>query len=39
MKNFINKITCDDALKTMKLLNDNSVSLIVTSPPYLNFIN
>ena len=34
MENFINKITCDDALKTMKLLDDNTISLIVTSHPY-----
>lgn len=39
MENFINKITCDDALKTMKLLDDNSISLIVTSPPYWNLID
>lgn len=39
MDNFINKITCDDALKTMKLLDDNSISLIVTSPPYWNLID
>ena len=39
MENFINKITYDDALKTMKLLDDNSVSLIVTSPPYWNLID
>ena len=39
MENFINKITCDDALKTMKFLESNSVSLIVTSPPYWNLID
>lgn len=39
MENLINKITCDDALKTMKLLDDSSVSLIVTSPPYWNLID
>lgn len=39
MENFINKITCDDAFKTMKLLDDNSISLIVTSPPYWNLID
>ena len=39
MEELINKITCDDALKTMKQIHDNSISLIVTSPPYWNLID
>lgn len=30
----INKIYCEDCLETMKRMDDNSVDLIVTSPPY-----
>ena len=39
MEELINKITCDDALKTMRQIHDNSISLIVTSPPYWNLID
>ncbi len=31
---FINKIICGDCLKTMKKMPDNSIDLIITSPPY-----
>jgi modification methylase len=31
---FINKIICGDCLETMKKIPDNSIDLIVTSPPY-----
>jgi modification methylase len=33
-KDFINKIVCGDTLDVMKQLPDESVNLIVTSPPY-----
>jgi len=33
---FINKIICGDCLEVMKKMPDNSVDLIVTSPPYDN---
>jgi len=33
-KDFINKIICGDCIEGMKLLEDNSVDLVVTSPPY-----
>ncbi len=39
MKHLINKITCDDALNSMKQIDDNSISLIITSPPYWNLID
>ena len=32
----INKIYCGDAANLLKELNDNSISLVVTSPPYSN---
>lgn len=31
---FINKIICGDCLETMKKIPDNSIDLVVTSPPY-----
>ena len=31
---FLDKIICGDALKTLKKMSDNSVDLIITSPPY-----
>ena len=31
---FINKIICGDAVKTLQSLPDNSVDIIITSPPY-----
>ena len=31
---FINKIVCGDILKIMKNISDNSIGLVVTSPPY-----
>jgi site-specific DNA-methyltransferase (adenine-specific) len=31
---FVNKIICGNAVETMKLLPDESVNLVVTSPPY-----
>ena len=33
-KDYINKVTCGDCLELMKNLDDNSVDLVVTSPPY-----
>ena len=39
MYNYINKIICGDALLEMKSIADNSISLIVTSPPYWNLID
>ena len=30
----VNKILCGDSLKLMKDLPDNSVDLVITSPPY-----
>ncbi len=33
-KDFINKIICGDVVDVMKKMPDNSVDLIVTSPPY-----
>lgn len=33
---FLNKIICGDSLDLMKKLPDNSVNLVVTSPPYFN---
>jgi len=35
-KDFINKIICGDCLEVMKDISDNSVDLVVTSPPYDN---
>ena len=34
MDEFINKIICGDAVETMKQLPDESVDLVITSPPY-----
>ncbi|MEK7110076.1 MAG: site-specific DNA-methyltransferase [Patescibacteria group bacterium] len=33
-EDFINKIICDDCIEVMKQMPDNSVDLVVTSPPY-----
>jgi site-specific DNA-methyltransferase (adenine-specific) len=33
-EDFINKIICGDVLKVMKEIPDNSIDLVVTSPPY-----
>src|ERR1700720_55255 len=33
-KGFLNKIICADAIETMKRLPDQSIDLVVTSPPY-----
>ncbi len=33
-KDFVNKITCGDAVRIMKQIPDCSVGLVVTSPPY-----
>ncbi|HLD83754.1 MAG TPA: hypothetical protein VI979_02790, partial [archaeon] len=33
-KDFLNKIICGDALTVMKQIPDESVDLIITSPPY-----
>lgn len=33
-EDFLNKIICGDAVKTMKLIPDGVIDLIVTSPPY-----
>jgi len=38
-KDYINKIICGDALSEMKNFDDNSISLIVTSPPYWNLVD
>jgi modification methylase len=35
MKNFLNKIICGDALKTLKKIAPESVDCVVTSPPYI----
>ena len=32
--NFINQVTCGDSLQLVKELDDNSVDLVITSPPY-----
>lgn len=34
IKQFVNKIICADALKTLKRMPSNSVDLVITSPPY-----
>jgi predicted methyltransferase len=31
---FLNKIVCGDSVKTMRRLPDESIDLVVTSPPY-----
>lgn len=33
-RDFINKIICGDAINIMKKISDNSVDLVITSPPY-----
>ncbi len=33
-KDFLNKIICGDSIEVMKLIPDNSIDLVVTSPPY-----
>lgn len=37
--NYINKIICGDAIVEMKNIEDNTISLIVTSPPYWNLVD
>lgn len=34
IKDFLNKIVCGDAVDVMRQIPDNSVDLIITSPPY-----
>ena len=34
MKNFLNRIICGDTIQAMKNLPDNSIDLVITSPPY-----
>ena len=34
IKNIINKVHCDDSLKFLKKIPNNSIDLIVTDPPY-----
>lgn len=34
LTSFRNKIICGDTIKTMQLMPDNSIDLVVTSPPY-----
>ena len=31
---FINKIICGDALKTLSMLENKSIDLVLTDPPY-----
>jgi len=31
---YINKVICGDARKILKDMEDNSVDLVITSPPY-----
>ena len=31
---FLNKVTCGDSLELVKELEDNSLDLVITSPPY-----
>src|SRR4030042_6066653 len=33
-KKFLNKILCGDAVDVMKNIPDNSIDLVITSPPY-----
>jgi len=33
---FLNTITCGDSLELMHDIPDNSINLVVTSPPYFN---
>ena len=32
--NFINQVTCGDSVQLVKELDDNSLDLVITSPPY-----
>ncbi len=34
IESFKNKIICGDAVEVMKKMPDNSIDLVVTSPPY-----
>ncbi|KKL78859.1 hypothetical protein LCGC14_2020610, partial [marine sediment metagenome] len=34
LEQMINKVICGDCLKIMKDIPDNSIDLVVTSPPY-----
>ena len=34
IENYINKIICGDAVKVMKKMPNNSIDLVITSPPY-----
>lgn len=34
LKNYINKIICGDCLEIMREIPDNSIDLVITSPPY-----
>lgn len=34
ISDFLNKIICGDAISEMKKIPENSVDLIITSPPY-----
>jgi len=36
MKKYRNKTICGDCLEVMKTMEDNSIDLTVTSPPYDN---
>ena len=38
-ENYINKIICGDAVTEMKNIEANTISLIVTSPPYWNLVD
>ena len=38
-ENILNKIYCTDCIKGMKMIPDNTIDLIVTSPPYNNYHN
>jgi site-specific DNA-methyltransferase (adenine-specific) len=36
MENYINKIICGDSLELLKQIPNDSIDLVVTSPPYDN---
>ena len=36
---FLNQITHGDCLKLLRQLPDESIDLIVTDPPYTNYVN
>jgi DNA modification methylase len=36
IKDFLNKIICDDCLNILRKLPDNCIDLVVTSPPYID---